>query len=204
MVFGNQEQPRKGLVFIPDISGFTELVRNTDLVTGRIITQELLSTLVQHNTLKMKIAEIEGDAIFFFKWKSIPTAEELYDQFETMKTAFDEKVEALQIRFNLKLNLHLKAIAHYGAIAAYSIGRFHKIYGEVVVEAHRLLKNNVPGRSYLLITDELMAASKQVMVKDFLQVERSNKLCVLYSGLRSLCFTYFLFEYLEPASTPFC
>ncbi len=59
---------RKGLVFIPDVSGFTELVRGTDMITGKNITQELLSTILKHNVLSLKIAEIEGDVIFFYNY----------------------------------------------------------------------------------------------------------------------------------------
>lgn len=192
---------RKGLVFIPDISGFTELVRSTDVVTGRMIVRELLGTLLRHNTLGMKVAEIEGDAVFFFKWKAIPSPDALYAQFEKMKTAFDKKVQELQFRFNIPITLHLKAIAHYGEMAAYKLGGFTKIYGEVVVEAHRLLKNNVPGRSYLLITDELMGVSGHE--SNLYQACRPDKLCELYHGLGSLCFTYVLFEYFKPATAQF-
>ncbi|PUZ24942.1 DUF2652 domain-containing protein [Chitinophaga parva] len=180
---------KKGLVFIPDISGFTELVRNTDLVTGQIITQELLSTIIRHNKLQMEIAEIEGDAVFFFNMRSIPTADELYEQFEIMKAAFDEQVIALGKKYNLALDLHLKAIAHYGEMTEFPIAGFHKLYGEVVIEAHRLLKNNVPARSYLLITDELMAIAKP---ESFFPASFTHKLCELYGGLRNLCFTYIL------------
>lgn len=200
MAKANEQNTQKGLVFIPDISGFTELVRSTDLTTGRIITRELLSTLIQNNILKMEIAEIEGDAIFFFKWKSIPAADELYEQFEIMKSAFDKKITELQARYKLRLNLHLKAIAHYGEMTKFSLKGFHKLYGEVVVEAHRLLKNSVPGSSYLLITDELMAASTQPVTNNFSPVGHPVSLCEIYDGLRSLCFTYILFEYLQPAT----
>lgn len=192
--------PQKGLVFIPDISGFTELVRSTDLATGKIITQELLSTLIRHNTLKMKIAEIEGDAVFFFKWKAIPGADQLYEQFETMKSAFDRKSRELQNRYGLDLDLHLKAIAHYGEMTAFSIRGFHKLYGEVVVEAHRLLKNSIPGRSYLLITDELMTLSEQAIRNSSFQAGLPNKLCEIYDGLRNLCFTYVLPKPSNPVS----
>lgn len=183
---------QKGLVFIPDISGFTELVRSTDLVTGKAITYELLSALIQHNMLRMEIAEIEGDAIFFFKWKAIPTADELYEQFELMKSAFDARILELQTKYNIELNLHLKAIAHYGEMTEFSLEGFKKLYGEVVVEAHCLLKNNVPGRSYLLITDDLMAVSTKAMPDTTSPAKRSSKLCEVYGGLRKLCFTYIL------------
>ncbi|WP_341838781.1 DUF2652 domain-containing protein [Chitinophaga caseinilytica] len=183
-------QARKGLVFIPDMSGFTALVRSTDLITGQIITCELLAVILQHNTLGMEIAEIEGDAVFFYKWDAIPAMEALYAQFEAMKAAFDAKLRELEAQFGLQLDLHLKAIAHYGDMTEFSVGAYHKLYGEVVVEAHRLLKNNVPARSYLLVTDAL----QPLQTGSLTAAGRSSQLCELYGGLRGLCFTYILFN----------
>lgn len=191
---GTNKRTKKGLVFIPDISGFTQLVRSTDLVTGQLITYELLSTIIRQNGLNMQIAEIEGDAVFFYKWKATPSVNDLYDQFEQLKIAFDRKIAELEDKYAMKLDLHLKAIAHYGEMAEFSVGGFRKLYGEVVVESHRLLKNNIPGKSYLLITDELIAAAEQRLVHNLSPAIRSNKLCEIYGGLRNLCFTYILFE----------
>ena len=189
------EITRNGLVFIPDISGFTQLVAGTSLITGKNITYELLATIIRNNTLDMEIAEIEGDAVFFFKWQALPGTDEIRDQFNRLKIAFDQKTAELEERYHIPLDLELKAVAHYGAMAEFSLGGFRKLYGEVVVEAHRLLKNNVPKRSYLLITDELTAASaranQQLIPKD---QGSSIGLCQIYEGLRSICYTYTLFE----------
>ena len=57
---------RTGMLFIPDISGFTSLVHSPDLQTGSAITQELLSAVIGQNELGMKISEIEGDAVLFY------------------------------------------------------------------------------------------------------------------------------------------
>jgi hypothetical protein len=192
---GIGETNRKGLVFIPDISGFTELVRSTDLMTGKSITYELLSTIIKHNILNLEIAEIEGDAILFFKWQPLPSTDEIMEQFNLMKSAFDQTREDLELKYNIQLGLELKAVAHYGTMTQFSLGGFRKLYGEVVVEAHRLLKNNVPERSYLLITDELSAASAsgglEVIPND---EHESTSLCEIYQDLRNICYTYTLFE----------
>lgn len=187
---------RKGLVFIPDISGFTELVRRTDLLTGKRITHELLSTIINHNVLHLKVAEIEGDAIFFYKWQSLPSLNDIALQFDILKGAFDDKKAELEEYFGISLDLHLKAVAHYGDMSEFFVAGFRKLYGEVVVEAHRLLKNGIPERSYLLMTDALTVASSNSNQFATYSIDglRSNTLCEIYGDIRNICFTYLLFE----------
>lgn len=188
------EGNKKGLVFIPDISGFTELVRSTDMVTGKAITYELLSAIINHNKLDLEIAEIEGDAVLFFKWQAIPDVDELKQQFNLMKKAFDQAKARLETKYNLQLPLELKAIAHYGMMTQFFLGGFKKLYGEVIIEAHRLLKNNIPERSYLLITDELYAASVSGAATVSKSTHLPNRMCEIYQDLRHICYTYTSFR----------
>ena len=55
----------KGLLFIPDISGFTNFVANAEIEHSRHIIQELLEVLIESNKLGLEISEVEGDAILF-------------------------------------------------------------------------------------------------------------------------------------------
>lgn len=184
-----------GLLFIPDISGFTRLVHSTDVLTGRQITYELLSAVIGQNELQLNIAEVEGDAVLFYRYGSAPSLCELVRQYEMMAKAFETKRQELQYRFSRSLDLSLKVIAHYGPITEYAIGQFKKLYGKVVVEAHRLLKNSVESDSYLLLTDSLWAMSDPIADDDWLHHGiRSNKLCEVYGSLRNICFTWFDFS----------
>jgi hypothetical protein len=54
-----------GLIFIPDISGFTKFVTETELEHSRYIIEELLEAIINSNELGLNISEIEGDAILF-------------------------------------------------------------------------------------------------------------------------------------------
>jgi hypothetical protein len=113
-----------------------------------------------------------------------------------MATAFDEKRQALQTYFAYPLNLSLKIITHYGPISEFTIGNFKKLYGEVVVEAHRLLKNSIRSDSYLLLTDRLIADANNENHEQLINGIKSHKLCEIYGDLRNICFTYF-----EPSET---
>lgn len=192
----NNRKIHNGLLFIPDISGYTDLVHNTDVITGRTITYELLSAIIDYNILGLNIAEIEGDAVFFYKYGAPPSTMAILDQYELMERIFNERLVEIEARYERKFPLSLKLIAHYGKMAEFNLVGFKKLYGEVVLETHRLLKNDIPSCSYVLITDELIdecttPLKEELMAKGI----RSNKLCKIYGGLRNICFTYFDYEH---------
>jgi hypothetical protein len=49
----------KGLLFIPDISGFTQFVNQTDIEHSRLIIQELLEILINANQIGLEVSEVE-------------------------------------------------------------------------------------------------------------------------------------------------
>jgi len=184
-----------GLVFMPDISGFSELVHSTDVLTGKQITYELLSAIINQNIVQLKVAEVEGDAVLFYREGVAPSIRQLFEQFEKMTMAFEAKRLELEARFSRSLDLSLKVIAHYGSMAEFKIDSFKKLYGEVVVEAHRLLKNSIDSNSYILLTDSLFTMPYDLFEDELLQHGiRSNKLCEIYGGWRNICFTWFDFS----------
>ena len=68
----------KGLLFIPDISGFTRFVNESEINHSRLIIQELLETLINANQIGLQVSEIEGDAILFYKFGNPPDLAQLY------------------------------------------------------------------------------------------------------------------------------
>ncbi len=179
----------EGLLFIPDISGFTEFVHSTDVITGKIITAELLAAIISQNQLRLDISEVEGDAVLFYRHGAAPSVQELVQQFNMMETAFMEKRKQLEERFSLSLDISLKAIAHYGQMSQYQVGPFTKLYGEVVVEAHRLLKNSVQSNHYLLLTDALYNKAPFSNDEVFHNYFSSARLCEAYRSIQQICFT---------------
>lgn len=55
---------KRALLFIPDISGFTEFVHHTDITHCRHIISELFEILIDTNNMDLQLAEIERDADF--------------------------------------------------------------------------------------------------------------------------------------------
>jgi ferredoxin len=80
------------LLFIPDISGFTQFVNQVEMNHGQAIIQELLETLIESNQTGMKVSEIEGDAILFYRLGKELKPEEIAAQCKTMFIAFHQQL----------------------------------------------------------------------------------------------------------------
>jgi len=153
----------KGLIFIPDISGFTRFMHETEIEHGRHIIQELLETLVNANQIGLEISEIEGDAILFFKFGQAPELESLYKQVEKMFCDFHKYLIAYDNRRFCQckacisaVNLTLKVVAHYGEFTTYQVKNFRKLIGKDIIVAHQLLKNDIEQHEYWLVTQNLL------------------------------------------------
>jgi hypothetical protein len=56
-------------------------------------------------------------------------------------------------------DLRLKAFLHVGEVAFKKIRQFEELAGEDVILIHRLLKNTVPAKEYILLTEQFYALS---------------------------------------------
>lgn len=151
----------KSLIFIPDISGFTKFVETTEANHSQHVIAELLEVLVEANTQDLILAEVEGDALFFYK-EELVSLEKLLAQIETMYTAFYSHLKLLEKNRICPCNacssapkLQLKIIAHCGEIEFITVQDKRKPFGSTVIEAHRLLKNAVESDNYILLSQAL-------------------------------------------------
>lgn len=154
----------KGLIFIPDISGFTRFVKEAEIAHSQLIIKELLEIIIDANDSGLQISEIEGDAVLFYKFGERPSPDQLYQQVERMFSAFHtnlisyEKRRFCQCEACLSaVNLTLKVITHYGEFTEYKVKGFDKLIGKDVILAHQLLKNDIDTDEYWLVTNELLA-----------------------------------------------
>ena len=150
------------LLFLPDISGFTEFVQTTEVEHSQHVISELLEVLIESNTENLQLAEIEGDALFFYKENEIPSLEKLLAQVEHMFTAFYSHLKLLEKNRICPCNacssapkLQLKIIAHSGELQFINVQNNRKPFGAQVIEAHRLMKNAVDSDNYVLLSKEL-------------------------------------------------
>ena len=153
---------KRSLLFLPDISGFTEFVQSTEAKHSQHVIAELLEILLAANITDLELAEVEGDALFFYKEESIPSLEQILAQVEKMFSAFYSHLKLLENNRICPCNacatapqLQLKIIAHSGELGFITVRGQRKPFGRQVIEAHRLMKNSVESDNYLLLSQEL-------------------------------------------------
>jgi hypothetical protein len=172
----------KGLLFIPDISGFSRFVTETEIGHSRLIIQELLEVLIHANDTGLQVSEIEGDAILFYKFGDPPALETLYKQVEKMFCDFHRNILAYELRrfcqceaCRATINLTLKVISHYGEFTGYTVQHFSKLIGKDVIVAHQLLKNDINQHEYWLVTNSLLTNDSKVELPAWMQWYSSAK-----------------------------
>jgi carbon monoxide dehydrogenase subunit G len=155
---------RPALLFMPDISGFTQFVAATEIEHSRHIVEELLETLIDANDLGLEVSEVEGDAILFYRFGEAPDARRFFSQVERMFTAFHAQLRRFDTHRLCRCGacagagkLTLKIVAHYGTVSQSRVKQHSKLFGTDVIAVHRLLKNAIPHHEYALFTRPLDA-----------------------------------------------
>jgi hypothetical protein len=152
---------------VPDITGFTKFIATADINFTKNLIPALLRKLIETNILKMKIGEIEGDAIFFYKTGRLPSVGKVAEQCKIIYQTFTDFVSSVEQsdpdNYNLYLannQLGLKIIIHYGHISTANIKGRIKLLGTDVIIAHKLLKNAIVDYNYILLTDKYLSKIK--------------------------------------------
>lgn len=159
------------LIFIPDISGFTKFITKCDIDHSNQIISNLINVILNSNMLEFKVSEIEGDAVLFYNNGTPPKAEEIIQQSKRMFIDFHTNLKGMEKDFFCKCrscmaasDLTLKFIAHYGACKEVFIHKSTKLMGSDVIIAHRLLKNTVPEREYILFSEKYLQKQQSTFV----------------------------------------
>jgi Protein of unknown function (DUF2652) len=150
-----------GVLVLADISGYTEFVTGTELEHGPAIIAELLGQVMRQLSPPLEIQEVEGDAVFAVgPDRIVERPSGLLDVLEDAFTAFKTRQRELQADASCRCvacrnvgKLDLKIVAHHGRFLRQMVGDRTQATGVNVLLAHRLLKNRLPGRAYILVTE---------------------------------------------------
>ena len=151
----------EGALVLADISGFTEFVTATEIEHGPPIIAELLETVIGQISPPLEIQEVEGDAVFALGPDSaLPSRQGLLDVLQSAFAAFRGRRQELAADESCGCaacrgvgSLDLKIVVHHGRFLRQEVGGRSQVAGADVILTHRLLKNDVAGRAYLLLTE---------------------------------------------------
>ncbi len=164
----------RGLLLIADIGGYTEYMSShrMSLAHAEVNTGRLLETVIDA-VPGLELVEIEGDAAFLYRRVAAEEPAALLAEVErsalAMHRAFHR--ERAYVARNLcpcagckeVANLTLKFVAHVGDVATQTIRHRLKLVGIDVILVHRMLKNPVTVREYVLLSEDLYGVDPSVL-----------------------------------------
>ena len=151
---------QEGALVLADISGYSAFVQQTEVDHSWSILHELLDTVVRSVHGRMDVSQVEGDAILFITGL---TTEEVVKSLEETFVAFHRRLRDMRTVTTCPCNacanigiLKLKFVVHHGRFSRQRLGNVEQLHGADVIVPHRLLKNKVPSKEYLLVTDAVL------------------------------------------------
>lgn len=171
-VASDDDDTQPALIFIPDISGFTKFVNETGIQQSRTLIADLLEIIIEANVLDMKLSEIQGDAVLFYRLGPPPTVQDVINQCKQIFLDFQNYLKIVERDRGSLLseslsgsNLTLKVVVHYGRLSVTMIRDHIKLMGKDVIIAHRLLKNNINSNEYVLLSEGFLQTQTETAIK---------------------------------------
>jgi hypothetical protein len=157
---------------IADISGYTAFVHQKDIsiVHAEQVITALLDTVIERAAHPLNLNKLEGDAALLWAEYEGP-AEPVVSDILGQAAAFFGAFESTRLRLQQDRSacgcdacqgidrLRLKLLLHLGEIAVKQVRQFTELAGRPLILVHRLLKNGVPSREYILMSEEFLAAA---------------------------------------------
>ncbi|WP_224369894.1 DUF2652 domain-containing protein [Hyalangium versicolor] len=149
----------KALLLIADIGGYTRFMKQHrfSLAHAQDTVAQLLEAVIDAAG-RFKLAKLEGDAAFFYAKGDDFTA--FARQVADIRRAFLARRQQLAVDRMCKCDgcmqvgaLTLKFVTHAGEVAFQRVKHLTELAGVDVILVHRMLKNDVPVREYVLMTD---------------------------------------------------
>ena len=185
---------QEGALVLADISGYTSFVAQTEVDHSWSILHELLDTVVRSMQGRMDVSQVEGDAILFITGMSTP---EVIAAIETTFVAFKRRLRDMDAVTTCPCSacanigiLKLKFVVHHGKFSRQRLGNVEQLHGADVIVAHRLLKNKVPSKEYLLVTDAVLERLPDETRKRFTPHSEEFDLGVIRGGYEEITYLW--------------
>jgi hypothetical protein len=181
---------QEGLLVLADISGYTAFVTQTEMDHSWEILHELLEVMVRTAQGKLDVSQVEGDAILFISGLAdeevIRVVEDTFIGFHRRRR---DMVAVTSCPCNACQNigiLKLKFVIHRGQFSRQRLGGVEQLHGSDVIIPHRLVKNRIPIKEYLLATEAVLSRLGEERQKRFTPYEETYDLGVVKAGYEPL------------------
>ena len=212
----SKDNDQKGLLYIPDISGFTKFINDTEIEHSQHIIKELLEVIIEANIINLQVSEIEGDAVLFYRFGKPPTAFDIAEQSKKMFIEFHKYLQIIERdrvchcgACSTAGGLTLKILVHYGDMGLSDIKGHKQLIGKGVIIAHRLMKNDIVGNEYLLMTEHYFSKLQMGEPESQFNWDKVHKAKANYEHLGDILYHYIMLSELhnfipaiEPVSQP--
>jgi hypothetical protein len=152
----------KALLLIADIGGYTRFMKQHrfSLAHAQDTIAQLLEAVID-SAKGFKLAKLEGDAAFFYLVGDDLTA--FPKKISNIRRAFLARRRLLEVDRMCTCDgclqvgeLTLKFVTHSGEVAFQKVKHLTELAGVDVILVHRMLKNDVPLREYVLMTSAVL------------------------------------------------
>ena len=154
-----------GYLLIADITGYTAYLSASELEHAQGTLSSLLELLIEHTRPPLVISRLAGDAVISYGLEEkFPLGQTFVELIEDTYVAFRKAIDLMVLNNTCQCNacanistLDLKFFVHYGTFGLQRLGEHDELVGSDVNLIHRLLKNQVTGktgcRAYTLYTE---------------------------------------------------
>ncbi|MDD2921040.1 MAG: DUF2652 domain-containing protein [Anaerolineales bacterium] len=160
-------EAKKVALVMVDISGYTHFIRAQKMsaIHAEEIIFDLLEAVIDRAEHPLILNKLEGDAVFLYAEigdaDPVSVARDVAKQAQGFFDAFYSCAQTLtKERAECNCNacqrvhdLRLKILLHVGEAVFRTIRQFNELAGEDIITVHRLLKNSIPTREYILMTE---------------------------------------------------
>jgi class 3 adenylate cyclase/uncharacterized protein YndB with AHSA1/START domain len=161
----------QGTLVLADISGYTKYMAGVEHEHSIEILQELIETIANSFDGRLRIDQLEGDALCATTERTDP---EIIAWLHETFGLFHHRLRDIRELSTCPCracasagDLGLKFMIHSGEFSRQQIGSAVQLYGNDVNLVHRLAKNTVPSREYIFATDATLARWPTTMREQF-------------------------------------
>src|SRR5437763_3100124 len=170
----------EGILVMADISGYTKFVAGTEAEHSREILAELMDGIAKSFGGRLAVDQVEGHAL---SCTTERTDVEVVDWLRETFRLFHGRLRDIRTATTCPCRacatvqeLGLKFVVHRGEFSRYEVAGRVQLHGNDVNLVHRLLKNTVPLREYILATGRTLEAWPESVRSEFIAAPQSYDL----------------------------